>query len=79
MQFYLGTLSKRIKKLREDKGFSKRKLAIELNVSDTAIGDWEDGKTIPNAAYVFALAHFFSVSADYIVGLTSNPYPQKPL
>lgn len=51
-------------------GLSQRELAKRVNLSHTAIVRWEREERVPNAEAVVALAKFFAVSADYLLGLS---------
>lgn len=59
----------RFKELRIENGLSMMQLAKELNVSDAAISRWENEQHIPNIEYLYQIAKFFNVSADYLIGL----------
>lgn len=61
-------IAERIKELREDKKLTKTELGLKIGVSDVAIGYWEHGRSEPNASNIVALADFFEVSADYLLG-----------
>ncbi len=58
----------RIKELRTERNLSQRALAKEIGVSQKAVGYWEQGKNEPKATYILALAEYFDVSADYLLG-----------
>ena len=58
----------RIKDLRKEKNISQSELANEIGVSQKAIDYWERGVNEPKASYIVALADFFNVSADYLLG-----------
>ncbi len=58
----------RIKELRQEKGFSQTTLAKAIGVSQKAIDYWERGVNEPKASYILALADFFEVSTDYLLG-----------
>ena len=62
--------AERLKDLRLEKGLSQRQLAKLLNISHAAIVRWESESRIPNAEAVVMLAKFFSVTTDYLLGLT---------
>ena len=62
---------KRLKELREEKHISMKALAAEIHVSDAAISNWENGINEPKISYAVALAIYFNVSADYLLGLTN--------
>ncbi len=62
--------AERLKDLRLEKGLSQRELAKLLNVSHAAIARWENETHIPNAEAIVILAKFFSVTTDYLLGVT---------
>jgi DNA-binding XRE family transcriptional regulator len=66
---FMETFAKNIKILREEKQLSKSALARELNLSHTAILNWENGTSVPGIFTFIELAKFFDVSIDYLVGL----------
>ena len=69
MEFFLGTVAKRLKELRTKRGLSLRDIANELGLSDSIYSKWEKGKAIPSAQNIFKLAYFFGVTSDYLIGL----------
>ncbi len=54
--------------LRTEKGLSQAKLAKSLNVSTGTIGMLETGKRMPSVEMQEALADYFNVSLDYLMG-----------
>ncbi len=62
-------ISKRIFEMRKEKGISQQFLAKQIGVTQKAIDFWEKGINEPKAGYVFALARFFGVSSDFLLGL----------
>ena len=62
-------IGKVIFELRKTQGLSQTQLANEIGVSQRAISLWEEGKNEPKATYIYRLAVFFDVSADYLLGL----------
>ena len=59
----------RLKELRIDKGVGQIELAKAINVSKGIISLWENGLREPKLSNLIALAKFFDVSIDYLVGL----------
>lgn len=57
-----------IKDLRQEKGISQSALAKAIGVSQKAIDYWERKINEPKASYIVALANFFDVSCDYLLG-----------
>ena len=64
--------STRLRELRLEEGLSQYQLAVASGLSQTAIAHWELEKRVPNANAVIALAKFFDVTTDYILGLTDG-------
>ncbi len=61
-------IAERIKELRQEKGLSQAALGKEIGVSQKAIDYWEREVNEPKASYIIALADFFGVTADYLLG-----------
>lgn len=59
----------RLKELRTEKGLSQAQLSKDIDFSQSAIAYWETGERTPNAQAIIALAQYFGVSADYLLGL----------
>ncbi len=59
----------RLKELKQEKKLSNEKLAKILNVSSSTISRWENGIIIPSIEHLYNIARYFSVSADYLLGL----------
>ena len=67
----------RLRDLREDGDLTQKKIADYLHVSQTTYSRYENGKLdIPSAALI-ALAEYYNVSVDYLLGLTSERAPYK--
>lgn len=64
---------KRFKDIREDADLSQTETADDLNISREAYGHYERGNRIPNVGLLLAFCKKFSVSADYLLGLTNAP------
>ena len=65
-----NTFSVRLKELRREYGVGQVELAKNIGVSKGIISLWENGLSEPSMSNLIALAKFFSVSVDYLVGLT---------
>ena len=57
-----------LKSLRQEKGLGQVELAKNIGVSKGIISLWENGLREPNMSSLIALANFFNVTIDYIVG-----------
>ena len=64
------TVSLKIKELRVENKLSQAELGEKLSVSQDTISLWENGKSLPSVEDLVALCKLFSVSADYILGLS---------
>lgn len=66
----MNIFSQRLRELRLDKCMSMKELAKELNTTDATISNWENGVNEPKISYLKAIAVYFDVSADYLLGLS---------
>ena len=60
--------AKRIKELRIECGLTQKQLADELGFPQSSIVYWEAGTKTPRAETIVALARFFGVTTDYLLG-----------
>lgn len=60
----------RIRALREEKKLTQLELSKELKVKRQTIAQWENGERDLKTGYIIALANYFNVSTDYILGLS---------
>ncbi|MDR1158860.1 MAG: helix-turn-helix domain-containing protein [Oscillospiraceae bacterium] len=65
----------RIKELRKERKMSQMSLSIAANVHQTAVSQWETGKTNPDLDTLKRLADLFGVSVDYILYRTDEVNP----
>lgn len=61
-------LATRLKELREEKGITQQELAKIIGCSDGAISFWEKNINEPKATYIVALADYFNICTDYLLG-----------
>lgn len=67
-----------LKELRTARSLTQKELAQELKYSQSVISDWEKGATQPTAQAIIALAEFFDVTTDYLLGVyTEEQYSVK--
>ena len=62
----------RIRSLREERGWTQTELGRRLNVKDSAVSKYETGRIPLTADTLRLLSKIFSVSVDYILGLSSS-------
>ena len=58
---------KNIKKLRTDAGMSQQTFASLFGVHQTAVSQWEKGRTSPDIATAKAIADHFRVNLDFVL------------
>ena len=58
-----------IKKLRRERDITQEQLAEYLNISVSAISQWESGKTTPDISLLAPLANIFDVTSDVLLGI----------
>lgn len=63
------SIGKNIRDLRKEMGISQTVLAEKLCTTQDTISLWELGKSYPDILSLIALAKFFNVSTDYLLGL----------
>lgn len=59
-----------IKELRKQKHVSQAELARELGIHQTAVSQWENGRTMPDTDSLNKLSEYFGVSIDRLLGKT---------
>ena len=64
-------IGEKIRTLRKAAGLSQQQLADELGLSEKSIQRYERGKNPPGSHATKILATYFSVSTDYLLGLTN--------
>ena len=63
----MPNFTERLKELRIKNNMTQKNLAEKLNVTQTAINYWENGKREPSLEVLIKLAEFFQVSVDYLI------------
>lgn len=65
-------LGEKIKALRMNNGLSQVDLAKKLDVTKQCVSNWENENIMPSIDTLIKLANFFSVSTDYLLGLSEK-------
>lgn len=65
--------SEQLSSLRKDRGISLIALGEHLGITDEAVRLLEKGKRSPSFEVLCALAEYFNVSLDYLVGRSDDP------
>ncbi len=67
----------RLKELRENKGISQIKLALDLSINQNSISRYETGVREADYKTLIKIADYFDVSIDYLLERTNNPTMNK--
>ncbi|MGG4499138.1 helix-turn-helix domain-containing protein [Brevibacillus reuszeri] len=70
-----NTLGKRIREMREKRGFTQEQLADYLNMQPPNISNYERGKSTPPIMKLEQIASILGTTTDYLLGKTNNPWP----
>ena len=68
-----------IAEFRQDKGLTQKERGDILCVSSGTISNYENGVHLPDVDKVIALANYFHVTTDYLLGRTSSNLPVELL
>ena len=63
----------RLKELREQRGISQLKLAMDLGMNQNSISRYETGAREADYQTLIRVADYFNVSIDYLLNRTDNP------
>ena len=66
-------VSERLVLLRKSRSLTQKQLASEMQLSELAIQHYEAQRRKPAFDVLIALADFFDVSLDYLVGRSDDP------
>ena len=59
-----------LKELRLENNISQKKLSVNIGISESHYQSYEYGKTKPNIDNLIKFCLYFTVSADYLLGLS---------
>lgn len=65
----------RLKSLREERGFSQKEFAVEMDLPYTTYNSYETGKRAPDYDMLLKFADYFHVTVDYLLGRDDSPSP----
>lgn len=63
----------KLKKARENTGFTQREIAKETGISQSTIANYETGRTEPDIENLGILADFYGISVDWLLGTRGGP------
>lgn len=75
----MASFSDRLKALREERRLSQLELAGRLKLSNSTISQYETTDRLPEPRILQAIADFFGVSVDYLLGRTDVRQPAGQL
>lgn len=58
--------SKNLKRKREEKGFTQKSIAEELNITQKRFASWEEGRGAPNFIYQSKLCEILEIDDLYL-------------
>lgn len=65
---YIETFAQKLKKAREDTGFTQREVAKELNMKQSTIASYEVGRTEPDIETMCRMIDFYGINANWLLG-----------
>ena len=66
------TFQERLKELRKEDGITQKTLAEAIGTTCDCIGFWEHGRSEPSIEFIIALAKYFGVTTDYLLGVADS-------
>jgi len=70
-------LAQTIKKARREKELTQEQMAEYLNLSVSAVSQWESGRTMPDLGMIPAICNLLGVSADTLLGIDFERRTEK--
>lgn len=68
-------VGERLAELRKDMGKTQKQIAADLHVNYRTYSSYERGETEPGDDVKIAIAKYFNVSLDYLLGIIDRPRP----
>lgn len=65
-------LGEQIKNLRTAKGINQVEMAKNLGVTKQSVSNWENENIMPSIDMLIKIADYFSVTTDFLLGLSEN-------
>lgn len=71
-------VGKRVMELRKERGYNRDVFASKLGIPPTTLRNYELGIHEPGHSFIIQIAKEFSVSTDYLLGLSEDRKPHYP-
>lgn len=68
----MNSFGNMLSELRQSRGLNQRALAADLKISQALLSHYENGTREPKLAFVCKVCEYFSVSSDFLLGLTED-------
>jgi transcriptional regulator with XRE-family HTH domain len=65
----IDIFAERFKHARMESGYTQEQFAESINVTRSAITNWERGVTYPSSLYLIDICECLRVSSDYLLGI----------
>ena len=76
---YREGFASKLKKARENTGFTQREISKETKIPQSTIANYETGRTEPDIENLGILADFYGVSTDWLIGTNGNNHGKIPM
>lgn len=70
---YAEGFAGKLKKAREETGFTQREVSREMKIPQSTLANYEVGRTQPDLETIGLLADFYEVSVDWLLGTKGGP------
>lgn len=70
---YAEGFASKLKKARENTGFTQREVSKEVKIPQSTLANYEIGRTQPDIETIGILADFYEVSVDWLFGTKGGP------
>lgn len=70
---YQEAFAQKLKKARENTGFTQREVAKELNLKQSTLASYEIGRTQPDIERIGKLADFYGIDLNWLFGTRGKP------
>lgn len=74
---YKETFAQKLKEARKSMGYTQIEAAINLNIPNTTLANYELGRTEPDIETLGKLADFYEVSLDWLIGTGKKKFNRK--